>query len=49
MVVVPELVEARWHHSLLHNQRAAALKARLYFGGDRRIVVVNVPWYLRGT
>jgi len=49
VVVVPELVEARWYHYLLHNQRAAALKARLYFGGDCRIVVVNVPWYLRGT
>ncbi len=47
VVVVPELVEARWFQYLWHNQRAAALKARLYFGGDRRVVVVNVPWYLR--
>lgn len=45
-VIIPELVEARWWHYLFHNQRATALKARLYFRGDRRVVVVNVPWYL---
>ena len=27
-VVIPELVESRWYHYLLHNQRAALLKAR---------------------
>jgi len=47
-VLVPELVERRWYYYLLHNQRAAALKVILYAKGDRRIVVVNVPWYLRG-
>lgn len=46
-VLVPELVERRWYYYLLHNQRAAALKVILYAKGDRRIVVVNVPWYLR--
>jgi amino acid transporter len=46
-VLVPELVERRWYYYLLHNQRAAALKVILYAKGDRRIIVVNVPWYLR--
>ncbi|MBV9626140.1 MAG: APC family permease [Acidobacteria bacterium] len=46
-VVIPEMVEDRWYNYLLHNQRAAALKAMLYFLGNRRIMVVNVPWYLR--
>ena len=45
-VIIPELVEARWYHYLFHNQRATALKARLYFLGDPRVVVINVPWYL---
>ncbi len=45
-VIIPELVEARWYHYLLHNQRATTLKALLLFRGNRRIVVVNVPWYL---
>ncbi len=35
-----------WYYYLLHNQRAAALKGLLYFKGDRRSVVANVPWYL---
>lgn len=45
VVIVPEVVETRWWHFALHNQRAALLKARLYFHGDRRVVMLNVPWY----
>jgi hypothetical protein len=45
-VVIPELVEAHWYEYLLHNQRAAFLKLRLFLGGDERIIVVNTPWYL---
>lgn len=45
-VVVSELVERRWYHYLLHNQRAEVLTALLMVGGDRRIAVINVPWYL---
>jgi hypothetical protein len=45
-VVIPELIERRWYNYLLHNQRAAVLKAMLYFLGNKNIVVVNVPWYL---
>ena len=46
-VVIPELVESRWYHYLLHNQRAAMLKALLFLKGESRIVVINVPWYLK--
>jgi amino acid transporter len=45
-VIVPELMEARWHHYLLHNQRAQLLKALLLFNGGPRVIVINVPWYL---
>ncbi len=45
-VVIPELVESHWYHYLLHNQRASLLKAMLLVKGGRRIVVINVPWYL---
>lgn len=45
-VIVPELVPTRWFHYLLHNQTAAIIKAYLLFSGHRRVVVVNVPWYL---
>jgi amino acid transporter len=45
-VLTPELVERRWFPNLLHNHRAAALKALLLFQGDKRIIVINIPWYL---
>ncbi|MBS1815944.1 MAG: APC family permease [Acidobacteria bacterium] len=44
-VVVPELVSHGWYHYLLHNYRTTALKARLLLEGNRRIVVINTPWY----
>jgi amino acid transporter len=46
-VVLPEMVERHWHHYLLHNQRAQILKGWLLLRGNQRIVVINVPWYLR--
>lgn len=45
-VVVPELVETKWYQHLLHNQRAAVLKALLLVRGNQRVIVINVPWYL---
>jgi amino acid transporter len=45
-VIVPELVRTRWYHYLLHNQTANLIKAYLLFSGFRRVVVINVPWYL---
>ena len=46
-VVVPELVETRWWELLLHNHLATALKAALLLSGLRRVVVINIPWYLK--
>jgi amino acid transporter len=46
-VLVPELVESRWYYYFLHNQRATALKVLLYAKGTGRIIVINVPWYVR--
>jgi amino acid transporter len=45
-VLVPELVPTRWYHFLLHNQTATIIKWYLLFSGFRRVVVINVPWYL---
>jgi len=45
-VLIPELVERRWYHHLLHNKRASVLKALLLLKGNQRIIVINVPWYL---
>ncbi len=46
-VLLPELVERQWYQYSLHNQRARILAARLLAQGAHRIVIVNVPWYLR--
>ncbi len=45
-VLVPELVVFHWWENLLHNRRAEMLKAILLLRGNRRIVVINIPWYL---
>jgi hypothetical protein len=46
-VIVPELVERHWYHYPLHNKRAEILKWFILFKGNERIVLVNVPWYIR--
>ena len=45
-VLIPELIARHWYEHLLHNKRAAMLKALLLVRGDEDIVVINVPWYL---
>ena len=46
-VVIASMVERHWFHYFLHNQRGQMLTALLLLGGDRRINIVNVPWYLK--
>jgi hypothetical protein len=45
-VLVPELVVRHWWENLMHNRRADLLKVILLVRGNRRIVVINLPWYL---
>jgi amino acid transporter len=45
-VLVPELVVRHWWEGLLHNRRSGLLKMLLLMRGNRRIVVINIPWYL---
>jgi amino acid transporter len=45
-VLVPELVVRHWWEGLLHNRRSDLLKVILLMRGNRRIIVVNIPWYL---
>jgi hypothetical protein len=45
-VLVPELVVRHWWENLMHNRRADLLKVILLMRGNRRIVVINIPWYL---
>jgi amino acid transporter len=45
-VLVPELVVLHWWENLLHNRRADLLKVILLVRGNKRIIVINIPWYL---
>lgn len=45
-VVIPDLVENKWYHYFLHNQRAVLLRTMLRLKADQRIVVISIPWYL---
>jgi hypothetical protein len=45
-VLIPELVVHHWWEGLLHNRRSDLLKVVLLMRGNRRIVVINIPWYL---
>jgi amino acid transporter len=46
-VIVPELVERRWYHFLLHNHSASLLKTMLLIRGGPQVVIVSTPWYLK--
>jgi amino acid transporter len=46
-VLIPELVVRRWWDGMLHNRRSDLLKVMLLMRGNRRIVVINIPWYLQ--
>jgi amino acid transporter len=46
-VLVPELVVRHWWENLMHNRRADLLKVMLLVRGNQRIVVINIPWYLK--
>src|SRR5216683_2164478 len=46
-VIVPELVERHWYHYPLHNKRAEILKWFILLKGNERIVLINVPWYIK--
>jgi amino acid transporter len=47
LVVLPEIVPARWWEHLLHNQTALRLKAKLLFHPG--LIVVSVPYHLANT
>ena len=46
VVVIPELVEARWYEYFLHNQRGRLLEWILLAHGNKRIFTLSAPYYL---
>jgi amino acid transporter len=47
-VMVPEYVERRWYHFLLHSHRATLLKGLLLLRGGPQVIIINTPWYPAG-
>jgi amino acid transporter len=47
VVVIPELIEPRWHQLVFHNHTPAALRRKLLREGSPQVVVVSAPWHLR--
>lgn len=50
VVVLPELIPARWWHHLLHNQIGLLIKTALVYSSKTRgidRIVINVPYHLR--
>jgi len=45
-VLIPELIESRWYHYILHNNRPEAIRTLLLLGDNTRITVTTVPWHL---
>ena len=46
VVVIPDLITARWYHELLHNHRGTILRALLRLRGGPRVIVVSTPLQL---
>lgn len=46
-VLIPEIVVHYWWQNFLHNQRSQLLKLLLLVRGNQRIIVINIPWYLK--
>ncbi len=45
-VLVPELVERRWHHFFIPSHTATLLKMMFLLRGGPHIIIINTPWYL---
>jgi hypothetical protein len=46
-VIIPEAVSRHWWEKLLHVRYAAQLRAALCNRGDKRVVVISLPWYIK--
>lgn len=46
-VLLPEIVKTTWWQLLLHTHRARQLRSRLLRFGGSRIVIIQIPWYLK--
>jgi hypothetical protein len=46
VVVIPDLVVARWYQGFLHNNRGTILRTLLRLRGGQHVIVLNTPFHL---
>jgi amino acid transporter len=46
-VIIPEIVERHWWNQMLHTRRAARLRSALWARQDVRVIVIDLPWYIK--
>jgi amino acid transporter len=46
-VLLPDIVKTSWWQLLLHTHRARRLRSQLLRFGGSRIVIIQIPWYLK--
>jgi amino acid transporter len=46
LLLIPKLVERKWYHRFLHNQRGLLIAGMLLYKGSERTAIVYVPWHL---
>ncbi len=46
-VIIPEVVSRHWWEKLLHVNHASQSRKALRNRGDRRVVVISLPWYIQ--
>jgi hypothetical protein len=46
-VIIPDIVEKHWWYALLHTRRAARLRSALRARQDVRVIVIDLPWFIK--
>jgi hypothetical protein len=46
-VIIPEIVEMHWWFAFLHSRRASRLRAALRARQDGRVIVIDLPWFIK--
>jgi amino acid transporter len=47
VVIIPEIVETHWWYGPLHSRRASRLRSALRAREDNRVIVVDLPWFIK--
>jgi hypothetical protein len=46
-VIIPEAVSRHWWEKLLHVRYTAQFRNALRDRGDKRVIVISLPWYIK--